>query len=272
LPGGFNIESDGCPVQQAALSMETIITLAGPFTHSAAWTALLSRQPYVVTRVTSLDHVVDHMVERYPALVLIDGDQPGWQGWVSALKTEQATRRIPLLVIRTAPSIEQSGGADGYLDSRQPVEDLLRAIRARIRVVPPETVNQLACQCREDLPPLAQLGVERFNQGAYHAQHDAFEELWMQETGPVRDLYRAVLQVGIAYYHITRGNREGGLRMLRRCVQWFAVLPDECQGIDVRQLRKDAAQVRAALLATPPDEIKSFDRSLLKPVPHIESD
>ncbi len=43
----------------------------------------------------------------------------------------------------------------------------------------------------------------------------------MAESGPVRDLYRAILQVGVAYYHITRGNHAGGLRMLRRCVQWF---------------------------------------------------
>jgi predicted metal-dependent hydrolase len=116
------------------------------------------------------------------------------------------------------------------------------------------------------------LGVERFNQGAYYAQHDAFEALWMAESGPVRELYRAILQVGIAYYHVTRGNHAGGLKMLRRCVQWFAVLPDECQGIDVRQLRNDAARVHAALLAIAPDEIANFDRALLKPVPRTTYD
>jgi CheY-like chemotaxis protein len=167
--------------------MKTIITLAGPFTHSSAWTAWLNRQSYAVTRVTRLDHAVDHLVEQYPALVLIDGDQPGWQSWVSALKTEQATRRIPLLVVTTALPAESSGGADGYLDSRLPDADRLRAIHAHIQVMPPEMADQLACQCRDDLPPLAQLGVERFNQGAYYAQHDALEALWMAESCPVRD-------------------------------------------------------------------------------------
>jgi predicted metal-dependent hydrolase/CheY-like chemotaxis protein len=252
--------------------METVITLVGPFTHAAAWTALLSRQPYTLARVTSLDHAVDHIVDRYPALALIDGDQPGWQDWVSVLKTEQSTRRIPLLVITTASPADPSSGADGYLDRCLPDEDLLRAMRAHIRAMPTETAEQLACECRDALPPLAQLGVERFDEGAYYAQHDAFEALWMAESGPVRDLYRAILQVGIAYYHITRGNHEGGLKMLRRCVQWFAILPDECQGIDVRQLREDAAQVRAVLLATPPDQIERFDRALLKPVPRTTYD
>ena len=252
--------------------MKPIITLAGPFTQPAAWTALLSRQSYTVARITSVEHAIDDIVEQYPALVLIDGDQPGWQSWVNALETEQATRRIPLLVITSAPHTDQPGGADGYLDSRLGGEDLLRALRAFIPVMSPETADQLACQCRDDLPPLAQLGVQRFNRGAYYAQHDAFEELWMAESGPVRDLYRAILQVGIAYHHITHGNHEGGLRMLRRCVQWFAVLPDECQGIDVRQLREDAARVRAALIAIAPDEMESFDRTLLKPVPRITTD
>jgi predicted metal-dependent hydrolase len=255
-----------------ALSTESIIILAGPFTHPAALTASLSRQPYTVVRVTDFESAIDDIVEQYPVLVLVEGDQSGWQSWVSALKTDQATRRIPLLVFTTAPHPDQPGGADGYLDSRLPDSGILNAIRAHIRVMSPQTADQLACQCRDDLPPLARLGVERFNQGAYYAQHDAFEALWMAESGPVRELYRAILQVGIAYYHITRGNHAGGLKMLRRCVQWFAVLPDECQGIDARQLRDDAARVHAALLAISPDEIASFDRTLLKPVPRTTYD
>jgi predicted metal-dependent hydrolase len=255
-----------------ASSTESIIILAGSFAQPAALAALLSRQPFTVVRVTDLETAVDHIVEQYPALALVDGDQSGWQSWVSALKTDQATRRIPLLVFTAVPHPDQPGGADGYLDSRLPDEGILNTIRAHIRVMSPQTADQLLCQCRDDLPPLAQLGVERFNQGDYYAQHDAFEALWMAESGPVRELYRAILQVGIAYYHITRGNHAGGLKMLRRCVQWFAVLPDECQGIDVRQLRDDAARVHAALLALPPDEIAYFDRALLKPVPRTTYD
>jgi hypothetical protein len=61
---------------------------------------------------------------------------------------------------------------------------------------------------------------------------------------------------------------------LKRC-GWRKAAPcatDKCQGIDVRQLREDAAQVRAVLLATPPDEIEGFDRAMLKPVPRITYD
>jgi hypothetical protein len=92
----------------------------------------------------------------------------------------------------------------------------------------------------------------------------------MAEPGPVRDLYRAILQVGIAYHHITRGNAVGGLRMLRRSVQWFSVLPDVCQGVNVRQLRREADHVYMVLQTIDPADIASFDLALLKPIRFVD--
>jgi predicted metal-dependent hydrolase len=108
------------------------------------------------------------------------------------------------------------------------------------------------------------LGIEKFNAGEYYAQHDLLEAQWMAEIRPIRDLYRAILQVGVAYYHITRGNYRGAHKMLLRSVQWLAILPDVCQGVDIRQLREDSAQVRAALETLP--EGASFDITFLRPV------
>ncbi len=218
---------------------------------------------------TLIDDVLDH----YPVLVFVDGESPGWQRTVTALKTEQATRRLPVIVAagdtaRTAQA--RNAGADVILPRAEIDAGLLTIIDAYALRLDPALLERLLCQCAEPLPALAREGVEKFNKGAFYAQHDAFEDQWMDETGPVRELYRAVLQVGVAYYHITRGNHAGGLKMLRRVVQWFARLPDECQGIDVKQLREDAAQVRAALAAMDPAEIADFDRALFKPVPLVE--
>jgi hypothetical protein len=52
--------------------------------------------------------------------------------------------------------------------------------------------------------------------------------------------------------------------MLNRSVQWFWMLPDVCQGVDVRQLREDAERVRATLKAA--DPATDFDLTLLKPL------
>jgi predicted metal-dependent hydrolase len=94
----------------------------------------------------------------------------------------------------------------------------------------------------------------------------------MQESGPVRDLYQGILQIGVAYYHIQRGNTRGGLKMLRRSVQWLAYVPDVCQGIDVRHLREDAARVRAALATVDPANAAPLDRSLFRPIRLVDRD
>ncbi|MEW6580189.1 MAG: DUF309 domain-containing protein [Chloroflexota bacterium] len=209
------------------------------------------------------------LIDDYPALLLVDAAEPNWAARVAAVTTEQATRRMPVLVVAPDMAFEAAAlrvGAAGMLALADLDSGLLDCVRAHARRMDSATRAALACQCQKPLPPLAQLGVKRFNAGAYYAQHDAFEEQWMAEPGPVRDLYRTILQVGVAYYHITRGNHAGALKMLQRSVQWFAQLPDVCQGVDVRQLRQDAARVRHALKAMPPDAVGSFDRSLLQPV------
>jgi hypothetical protein len=54
--------------------------------------------------------------------------------------------------------------------------------------------------------------------------------------------------------------------MLRRSVQWFSVLPDVCQGVNVRQLREEADHVYMILQTLDPADIASFDLALLKPI------
>jgi predicted metal-dependent hydrolase len=119
--------------------------------------------------------------------------------------------------------------------------------------------------CGEAMPQAGLDAIALFNAGEYYAQHDAFEVLWMEEVRPVRDLYRAILQVGVAYYHVTEGNRMGALKMLKRSERWLNKLPDVCQGVDVARLRADSRAVRDALLGAG-DDLVAFDRSLLKGV------
>lgn len=225
---------------------------------------------YAPVRLSDPETFIDDLLDAYPVLLVVDADNARWRHFLNACKTDQATRRLPVIVVATDPAREanlKSDGADVFLTRSQALAGLLKAIETHALRLDPAVRETLRCQCQDDLPPLAQEGVAKFNRGAYYAQHDAFEAQWMRETGPVRDLYRVVLQVGVAYYHITRGNHAGGLKMLRRVEQWFARLPDTCQGIDLKQLRADAARVRAALAAMDPADIADFDRSLLKPVP-----
>jgi predicted metal-dependent hydrolase len=152
------------------------------------------------------------------------------------------------------------------LSSADLLKNLRKIVNDYARVPDPVLIEQLDCECKEVLPELAQEGVRKFNEGQYYKQHDLFEELWMQTEGPVRDLYRAVLQVGIAYYQIERGNYRGALKMLQRSVQWLLILPEACQGIDVKQLREDSFRVRAELERLGEARLSEFDKDLIQKV------
>ena len=223
---------------------------------------------------TGPQNYVTRLADDGAAAVLVDGDSPDWRFWVTTPKSSAATRRIPIVLVSTDAARRDAAlvaGADMALAPGELLEQLALILGEMARVPHEAAVAQMARQCDEPLPPDAREAVERFNTGEYYKQHDLFEALWMAERGPVRDLYRAILQVGIAYYQITRGNQRGALKMLLRCVQWLALLPDVCQGVDITQLKADAAAVRAELERLGPDRMDAFDRALLKPVRIVTS-
>ena len=259
------------------MGIRPVIVLAGGA--GARWAAtlesVLDGAGFALEHHTTRQDYISGLVDAHAALVIVDGDQPEWRDWVTTLKANQATRRIPVVVVaEDGPARREalSAGADFALSPTELAGELPPLLAEHARVPDPAWSKQLDRQCREPLPPRAQEAIEQFNAGEYYRQHDLLEALWMEENSPVRDLYRAILQVGIAYYQITRGNHRGALKMLLRSVQWLAALPDVCQGVDVKQLRADSARVRAALEAMAPGDIGTFDQRLLSPVRLIEPD
>ncbi|MCY4021546.1 MAG: DUF309 domain-containing protein [Chloroflexi bacterium] len=209
------------------------------------------------------------VIETRAAMIAIDGAHPLWRDFVIAPNSSAATRRIPILLVSDSEKRRAEAtlaGADLTASWREFERNCCKLVNDLARIPDPEMLDQLACACRESLPPLAMEGLQEFNQGNYYRQHDLFEEQWANTRGPVRDLYRAILQVGVAYYQIENNNYRGGLKMLQRSVQWLHIMPDACQGIDVEQLRRDSYAVRAELERLGPERLEEFDRNLLKPV------
>ncbi len=112
--------------------------------------------------------------------------------------------------------------------------------------------------CQATLPPDVIKGLELFNSGRYFEAHEELESAWRAEKGPIRDLYRGILQVGVGYYHIQRGNNRGALKMFKRCRQWLDLYPDECCGINLRQLRLDYERIERLLLDGSPADLTSM--------------
>jgi len=132
--------------------------------------------------------------------------------------------------------------------------------------------EELADACAGQLHPMAVRGIELFDARHYWEAHEALEEAWKLEPGPARHLYKGILQAGVTYLQIERGNFVGMAKMYERCKKWLAPWPDHCRGVDVAQLRHDVqAAVQAASLLGP-ERLGEFDEGLYQPVKQIAAE
>jgi predicted metal-dependent hydrolase len=118
--------------------------------------------------------------------------------------------------------------------------------------------------CEGELHPFAIKGLELFNQGEYWKAHEALEEAWREEKGQIRHLYRGILQVGVAYLHITHGNYEGAMKLYHRSKYWLDPFPDICRGVHVRQLQEDLEAAIGEVRRLGPAKLSQINPSLLK--------
>lgn len=211
---------------------------------------------------------------------LIAGEQPGllifdlnaehipWRRWITALKSGAATRRIPILAFGSHVDVPtmtaaREAGADQVLARSRFVSDLPALIRKHLRVADTAAVESA---CSEPLSEKAVAGIALFNKFEFFEAHELLEEAWNEDPSPARELYRAILQVAVAYLQIERGNYRGAVKMFLRMRQWFAPLPEICRGVDVGHLRAAAMAAEAELLRLGEDRIADFRRSGFLPV------
>src|ERR1051325_1063216 len=98
-------------------------------------------------------------------------------------------------------------------------------------------------------PPPEELlrGVEQFNRQEFYECHETLEALWLSEPGEVRSLYQGVLQVGVGFYHLLRGNQKGGMTLLDRGIRRLEPFVPACRGVQVAQLIDDVRRFRGSM-------------------------
>jgi hypothetical protein len=219
--------------------------------------------------------LIDLVSALRPALMLFDlgNDQIPWRQWVALLKSAPATRRYPLLcygshVDAATLLAAEHAGADAVVPRSRFAAELPALIQQHARTV---DIQALIATCQQPLSALARHGLELFNRGEYFEAHEILEAAWNEDDTPGRELYRAILQVAVAYLQIERGNYNGALKMFLRLRQWIDPLPERCRGVEVGRLRDDARQVYAELVALDRPRIAEFDRSLFQPVHYREA-
>jgi uncharacterized protein len=214
--------------------------------------------------------LIRRLVEWQPALILVELSSQSipWAAWIAAIKSSPATRRIPVLgfgphtdlALRT---LALGAGVDVVVAKSRLLAALPELIEQHARKIDNASLES---DCAGQLSDLGRKGIALFNQGAYFEAHEELELAWGAENGPIREVYRGILQVAVAYLHVTRRNYRGALKVFLRLRQWLNPLPDECLGVDVAQLRQDAQAVQTALEVLGPERLDGFDNKLLKPV------
>jgi uncharacterized protein len=218
--------------------------------------------------------LVDKISKIRPSLLIFDISNTAipWEDWIIVLTSVSATRRIPVLCYGSHVDLDsmqraKEAGANQVVPRSKFFKELATLIE---KIARHDNYEQLEHACSDKISPEARKGLEEFNRGEYFQAHESLELAWMSDVSAARELYRAILQVAVAYYQIARGNYNGALKMFLRNRQWIDPLPDQCRGVNVAQLRADASKVHAELVKLGPGKIGEFDKVLMQPVEYKE--
>jgi uncharacterized protein len=116
------------------------------------------------------------------------------------------------------------------------------------------------------LHPMAKRGLASFNEGKYFEAHEELEEAWRAEKGEIRGLYKGILQIAVAYLHLTRNNYYGVIKMYGRSQKWLTSWTGIVLGIHIDQLKSDFEIVIEEVRRLGPEHLTEFNLSLLTPV------
>lgn len=121
-------------------------------------------------------------------------------------------------------------------------------------------------RCGESPPALLSRGIELFNHREFFECHEVLELLWRSEPDAIRSLYQGILQVGVAYHHLLRGNWRGAVKLLDRGLARLREFTPECQGVDVDRLIRESERCRAELSRLGTDRLSEFDCGMIPKV------
>jgi predicted metal-dependent hydrolase len=174
---------------------------------------------------------------------------------MAVLKSSAATRRIPIVAF--GPHV----AAEAFARAEKAGADRTMARGAFLGSIG-EHLNEFAerpdaaaiqAGCAGPISELGRRGLELLNQAEFYEAHEVLEHAWMAEPGEAGRVYRVLLQLAVAYHHLSDGNRRGAAKLLLRIRAWLDPLPARCRGVDVAAIRRAVAALQEQLDRLPAD-------------------
>ncbi len=118
-------------------------------------------------------------------------------------------------------------------------------------------------RCAEMAPQGLIEGIDLFNSGEYFECHEVLEDIWRAEPDPVRALYQGILQIGVALYHLRRGNWRGAVKLLDGGTEKVGRYLPCCMGVDTAKLHQQALTCLERLRQLGEERVNEFDWSII---------
>lgn len=127
-------------------------------------------------------------------------------------------------------------------------------------------------KCEESPPGQLLLAIRQFNSRDWYNCHETLEDLWLGETGEVRNFLQGALQIAVALHHWRNGNHGGAVSLLESGVKYLSRVSDACLWVDVAALIADADKVRGALVQLGKERMDSLDQALIPLIQTVSAD
>ncbi len=118
-------------------------------------------------------------------------------------------------------------------------------------------------KCEESPPGQLLLAIRQFNKREWYECHETIEELWLDETGEMRNFLQGTLQISVALLHWRNGNHGGAVSLLESGVKYLKCVSDVCLWVDVLALIADSERVRVSLEELGKERMGSLDSTLI---------
>ena len=106
-------------------------------------------------------------------------------------------------------------------------------------------------------------GIELFNNKEFYDAHEYWEKLWLEYQLDDKKFIQGLIQLTVAYYHLSAGNAKGALSLLNKSLDKMKLFLPGNRGLDVARII-DAMHLSINMI----DKEKEFDWDI---VPRLDT-